>query len=562
MSGQKTRRLLSMVLAAVLLMMAAAGCESTVDAGSSGAESQDTAQSATADPPADDADAAVGGFHPEGYPIVDEPVTLTFVIRKNALAGDYNAMPVVKDYEAKTNIHIEWQGIPEEGFDEKKNLLFASNDLPDAFIGGGLTPYDEMTYGGQGMLIPLGDLIEQYAPNIKTMFEKRPAVKKSITTPDGNIYALPAVEEKYHQYVVDKMYINKTWLDQLSLPVPETTEEFYETLLAFKTQDPNGNGQADEIPLSLYKDDFKSLFGSFGTLDNVNSTDKSASSHHVVLAEDKASYAPISDEYKEGLKYLNRLYEAGLIDQEAFTQEYTQLDAKGKLPDQVLGSFIRIADFIVLGNEGTADYVTLPPLKGPDGTQLWNKDIYSQVRKGHFAITSVNDHPEATVRWIDYMFDFQGAMEFTDGPENVRWRWRDDGKYELMETPEGKNDAQWRAELCLAGYTAFFYSYEDEAKNVITLPIFENLFTSTAMYEPFFPQQVYPQVYFTNEQSDRLNVLTEGLDNYADQMKAQFITGSADIDAEWDNYIQTFNKMGLEEFLQIYQDAYNTYNAN
>ncbi|MDR1439474.1 MAG: hypothetical protein LBJ10_05540 [Clostridiales bacterium] len=114
------------------------------------------------------------------------------------------------------------------------------------------------------------------------------------------------------------------------------------------------------------------------------------------------AYAPTADAYKEGLKYLNRLYSAGLIDQEAFTQEYTQLDAKGKLPDQSLGCFIRIADFIVLGNEGTVDYVTPLPLKGPGGAQMWNKDIYSQMRKGHFAIASKNQHPEATIRWIDY----------------------------------------------------------------------------------------------------------------------------------------------------------------
>lgn len=491
-----------------------------------------------------------------GYPIVNERIELEFVIRKSPLHVDYDQMPVVQDYEKRTNVHINWNPIPEEGFDEKKNLLFASNDLPDAFIGGGLTPYDEMTYGGQGMLIALDDLIEQYAPNVQAMFDQRPLIKKSITTPDGHIYSLPAVEEKYHQYVMDKMYINKTWLDKLGLPEPTTTDEFYETLLAFMTKDPNGNGQADEIPLSLYKDDFKSLFGSFGVLDN----DKNAA-HHVILTDDKVGYTPITEQYREGLKYLRKLYADGLIDMESFTQDYAQLDAKGKLEDQVLGSFIRIADFVVVGNENTQDYVTLPPLKGPDGTQMWNKDIYSQMRKGHFSITAVNKYPEATMRWVDYLFEFQGCMEFTDGPENVRWRWRDDGMYELMETPEGLNDAQWRAQLCLAGASPFFYSYEDEAKNLISIPIFANLFTSTAMYEPFFPKQVYPQVYFTDAQQNRLNILTEGLDNYAEQMKAKFITGTSDIDAEWDNYVNAYMKMDLQEFLDIYQAAYDTFNA-
>ena len=32
--------------------------------------------------------------------------------------------------------------------------------------------------------------------------------------------------------------------------MPQTTEELYQVLTAFKTQDPNGNGKADEVPFT------------------------------------------------------------------------------------------------------------------------------------------------------------------------------------------------------------------------------------------------------------------------------------------------------------------------
>lgn len=44
------------------------------------------------------------------------------------------------------------------------------------------------------------------------------------------------------------LYIRRDWLNNLNLKVPNTMEEFYKTLKAFKTQDPNGNGIPDEIP--------------------------------------------------------------------------------------------------------------------------------------------------------------------------------------------------------------------------------------------------------------------------------------------------------------------------
>jgi putative aldouronate transport system substrate-binding protein len=44
--------------------------------------------------------------------------------------------------------------------------------------------------------------------------------------------------------------VYQPWLDALGLEEPETIDEFHEMLLAFKNDDPNGNGVADEIPLS------------------------------------------------------------------------------------------------------------------------------------------------------------------------------------------------------------------------------------------------------------------------------------------------------------------------
>ena len=46
-----------------------------------------------------------------------------------------------------------------------------------------------------------------------------------------------------------RIWMNMKWLENLDLEVPTTSEELKDVLTAFATQDPNGNGVKDEIPV-------------------------------------------------------------------------------------------------------------------------------------------------------------------------------------------------------------------------------------------------------------------------------------------------------------------------
>lgn len=124
------------------------------------------------------------------------------------------------------------------------------------FFGANFTDTELMKYGADGTIIPLNDLIDKHMPNLKALFDKRPDIKAIVTAPDGNIYSLPAGEELgTGQEDIgsnpDFLYINQDWLKKLGLNMPTTLQEYHDVLLAFKTKDPNGNGKADEIPLSF-----------------------------------------------------------------------------------------------------------------------------------------------------------------------------------------------------------------------------------------------------------------------------------------------------------------------
>lgn len=136
-------------------------------------------------------------------------------------------------------------GIPEASYNDQVAIMIAAGDLPDAFIG-------QIPNFAQFLdsFVKMNDMIDEYAPNLKAFYDKYPNIKLASVFPDGSMYGLPEVQ--LDGYVAGKsLAINKKWLENVGMEMPETADELFDVLMAFKTRDPNGNGQADEIPFAF-----------------------------------------------------------------------------------------------------------------------------------------------------------------------------------------------------------------------------------------------------------------------------------------------------------------------
>ena len=162
----------------------------------------------------------------------------------------FNELPVVMKYEKLTNVKIDWIEVPAAGVNEKKNLMLASGDLPDAFATN-LQDFDIVTYGAAKVFIPLQDLIEKYAVNYKKVIAQKPDIKKFTKAPDGNTYTFARLNEGSWMRQLSIHGIYKPWVDKLGKAMPKTTDEFYDLMVAIKRTDLNGNGKADEVPISM-----------------------------------------------------------------------------------------------------------------------------------------------------------------------------------------------------------------------------------------------------------------------------------------------------------------------
>ena len=257
---------------------------------------------------------ADGNTYASGLPIVNEKVTFRIARGKNPLDSgtDTNEKPIMKLMEEATNIHIEWIDIPTgEGQKEQLSILL-STDMPDAFMGM-VDPSDIMK--DYASFVPLNDMMEQYAPNIKETYDKTNGeALKMLTYPDGNIYSfMSSVYTQHKSWTIGVQFINKDWLDRVGKDIPTNLDEYYEVLKAFKEMDANGNGDPnDEIPLGYCENNFQArllqFMGAFGFNDNYR------------IENGKVIPTANTPEYRQFLEYYHRLASEGLLDIEGFSQ--------------------------------------------------------------------------------------------------------------------------------------------------------------------------------------------------------------------------------------------------
>ncbi len=506
----------------------------------------------------------VDNFNLDGFPIVNDAITLKVMGSKAPSQIPWDQMTLFEELTRLMNIQFTFDTPAHDAYAEKLNLSFATGSLPDVLIGAQLSSDMEVTYGQQGLLVPLEDLIDQYAPNIVKVFEANPGLRQSLTTPDGHIYSLPQIQVRPDIQNTDehssypRLWINKKWLEALSLDMPKTTDEFIQVMQAFKDQDPNNNGKPDEIPLTSFNMDIRGVFlnwfGFATREDNI-----------VDVKDGRVRYAPLEPEYKAYLSFMNKLYTNELLDQESFAQTLQIKVAKGN--QNQLGVFRSLGPFQFVGNELNEDYDLLMPLT----SEVNNEQITSRLplfSKGTFAMTKDNPHPEATIRMVDYLYSDEGADLAHYGLEGVNWEFNDTrtGRTMIISSGnEGKTSEELRAMATIDAGTLVPRNQSKLAAQLSTIENEEKMKDLTptryyfrALYSKLIPygRDVYPSLYFTLDEQKEINMLQADILTYVEQMEARFIIGNESLD-NYEQFVKTLEQMKVDEYVKIHQDAYD-----
>ena len=523
----------------------------TILTGCSGQGQADEAQSVAEEAGAETAQEADGeasdNFNAENLPIVNEKETFTIAVQQISSLKSAAEKACVIDTEEATNIHIEWIEIPASGWSEKINIMFSTDSLPDAIIG------DVDMARNYEQLVALDDYLEEYAPNVTAFFETRDDYPQALRAPDGKIRALPTGDEVSANMIDSLLWINQGWLDRLSLDMPETPEELKEVLIAFRDQDPNGDGLQNEIPFTFqdawgWGSSIENLFGAFGVLEN---------GYHVFTQDGNVIFSAKEQGYYDTLAYLHDLYQEGLIDKDVFTISSDQYAARGASGD-ILGlvAGYRSSDAGVYDTEA---YQVLPILKQEDGSQMVG--INNVTKTGGFVITQSCENPEALVRWYDYINStLELALEWGRGAEGVAWNILEENGEEVPQLLTMDNEAlaanggyksaaEYRQAESFAGQTPALYRYEYFERQV-----YDEDSRAKAIKEQL-PYGVtgLPAGTASQENEEQRSILLTDIDTYLKKFIADSVINGID-DAKWQEHLNALESLKVDEYTRLCQE--------
>ncbi|MBO5032301.1 MAG: ABC transporter substrate-binding protein [Lachnospiraceae bacterium] len=502
---------------------------------------------------------------------LEETAELSFITSAPANSTQNpNERVIFQRLEDATNVHINWTCFVEDQFNDKKNLaLSQAKSLPDGLFNAGMSNYDLLRYAKQGVIIPLEDLIDNYMPNLQAVFEKYPEYRTMCTAPDGHIYAFPWIEQlgegkEAIQSIGGMPFINKKWLDELNLDIPETTDELTEVLKAFKENDPAGNG--DTIPMSFIinggNEDLHELMGAFGE-------GYGDVPDHIAVTNDKeVIWTATQEGYKEAIEWLHELYEAGLMDPEGFTQDWSTYVAKGKADRY--GLFFTW-DAANIGSN-LEDYVPLPALSGPDGMKnvcRQSGSATSGFDRGRCVLTSNCKDTALAAKWIDQMY---APLQ---SPQNNWGTYGEEGKFNIFELSQNENGTEMLKHMDLGsespvevrqnqsvnGPLAVLNDYYNEYVTCPDDAQYRLDWIKDIYVQDMNNEYVYPNVFMSQEDTDLINQYETDLKQYTEQMRADWIMNGG-IEEGWDAYLTKLDEYGLQKYLEIKQRYLDEYFAD
>ena len=459
--------------------------------------------------------------------------------------------------EEETGVKIEWEYIPATAWDEQKSLILASGDLPDIFFGAKAMKTSDIMANVEYFL-PLQDLIAEYGQNIQAMWEAVPNTKIANTYPDGNIYSIghtmvsrPATEAA--------IYINKVWLDNLGLAMPTTVDELTEVLRAFRDQDANGNGDPnDEIPMigrSLTSKYGPAAMRGYFQADNCIEYD-------LAVGEDgKITYLPVTENYKAWVQWVHTLISEGLLNSDVVTIDSTRYKAL-QANDEV--ALCGVLTGYTHSNAGKwmDEYEVLDIAEGPYGKAYIaaNKANMLSGISG-WATVSVTEsckEPEAAMKWINAFYDSLNGLQGYWGPMGGAIQDDGDGTYSFI-MDEAKD-----AERGYKSYDNWYWGLGDGAPGYISAEVEAAMEVSPNDVLKLYADEIYvdnirdesyiyPPVILERKLNDKAAEIETDMEKMTKEMTAKWCVEGG-VEAEWDNYVAEMHKMGLDEYIEIYQN--------
>ncbi|MEK3660123.1 extracellular solute-binding protein [Paenibacillus sp. FSL F4-0236] len=547
----KTHKRLQLTLGiAMVLSLLLTACSS--NGGSGNKDKTEPTQSAVSNKGGDGVSKGNEGSDMPVYPL-DTKDTFSYwaPINGNLITFTTNLgeAPIGKAIAEATGVKVNYIHPTESQAEEQFNLLLASSKLPDVL------EYDWSIYPGgpekaisDGVIVPLNDLIDQFAPNLKKMLEANPELDKMVKTDSGQYYVFPMVRNE-EGLVFRGPMLRKDWLAELGLQLPVTIDDWHKVLTAFKEK------KGAVAPLTaLYANKMNlqdAFFGAYKT------------SHGFYIDDlGKVKYGPLDPQYKDVMTLFRQWYSEGLIDKDFPIVERDTLDKR------LLNGESGATVFLLGGGMGkwlesgkaqnpAFDLVAAPypVLKAGEKPFTGQRDFKYNPKASAAVTTSAKDL-ETIVKWLDFAFSEQGTMMYNFGVEGESYT-LDNGVPKFTDMIV-KND-KYTSQQMLAQYTVPngpFPMHEQKTTN--TFPQQDEavqIWSETDAAKHILPAFITPTV----DESKKVAQTMTAINTYLEEMFIKFVMGNEPLD-KFDSFVKQLEDMGIRDVIDIYQGALDRYN--
>lgn len=491
------------------------------------------------------------------YPLVKEGEEVTL---KGAVI--VHSIPEIEDrlvwqaVEEVTGVNIEWEFVLLETI----NTYLAANEWPDFILtcdGGAINDTLMYDYGIIGeRFVNLFEHLNEM-PNLTQFLEDYPEARKAFTESNGEMYEFPGLDGMVTA-VYSRPYMRTDVLEEAGLEVPTTIDEFYDCLVKLKEFYGHESWLYKQSETNSF---FPIVFGAFGPLTEATFEDDGTGNILFVRS---------SEQMRLYYEFMNKLYEEGLINQECFTIDWNTAYESEMNGGYAFLEYAGEALGVDQLKDGNFEYLTcLEPLTSQyDSTQQVMGRMGLMSRSGPY-LNAESEHIDLMCKLFDIMYATEEVVEgsglhgmsFFYGIEGEHWSFDDNGTTYTQYWPDT--------------YTSFgkFQTSEIVWQNAGRGDALAGYVTSTpgnaqaraiSFVEKVWPyvkdsSEVFPMAFlkFTEDEQFVIDQYWSEIKTYYTEMEAKFITGTVDIATGWDEYVNTLDKMGLAEVLEVYQAAYD-----
>lgn len=588
----KRTKLLALILALTFVFGLIAGCGTDPAASTAPSETASAPEApapeveAPAEEPAEAASA-------EETSLVEEPVEEPAADPRALMAEEYISYPLeggetitmwyyqppystfvdsnskfncIDDAEAATGVTLEIMEVPSSTASEQFNMMIASGDMCD------LLPCSEYYTAGlskayeEEIIVDINEYVDEFMPNYAAVRAALPESTRNDTLTDGMMLSFVSIADG--SLTQNGLVTRADWLDALGISFEgeqmslddftdllRTLHNEYDTPYTYymtaTTTLPVGPAFDISVP-TLMGDGFMTSVGMA-----------------LFQRDNQIVSAWTEDGFREYLEYAIGLMDEGVLYKDFMSMEedrMVQNTAQGTGQVAVwTAAADKIEEIAGYSDDPNIAFVGLPVVSAdPTSTYLW-ADSPSLVTNS-FSLSTTCENPELVCQWENYFWTEEGSLMVNYGVDGEALTWEGDEPRFDWQTPVtalGVNAPNSDMALELFTMKRFATSYMDNDR---LLPTFTDVAMKAVELWTMedtecarqLPQKLSRKTVLTTEETEELKEYEADLLTYASEYALKFLEGSWELnDANWTEYVETIESMGLDNILAVYQNAYD-----